>query len=316
MTKRVITGHIRVLRPVIYAVLLGLLLWLIMREHASLGQALQAVRHARPAWLAAAVGAMLLSVPASALVYQSLAVKPLRFGRTVLVQAAGFCVNKLLPSGSGAAGTSFLYLRANRMTNGQAVPIVVLNNLLGLVGHFILFWLLIAWRPSTLNLVRVQHATLIRGVELFLVGLVLLAGLGILLRNKLSHFVRRLRPVLNRPDKLLQALAASMGITLCYVLSLYASGHAVGLNISLTAAIIALSSSVLATSVVPTPGGIGAAEIGAYGGLVALGVDTKTALATALLYRVCTFWLPLLFGSIAFVVVVRRGYLRQASASH
>lgn len=318
MAKRAAATRRKLLRVVIYTVLGGLLLWLILHQQASLEQALKAIQRANMGWLAVGIVAMLVSLPAAALVYHSLAVKPLLFVRTVFVQAAGFCVNKLLPSGSGAAGTSFLYLRANRMTTAEAAPIVVLNNLLGFAGHFILFWILLLIQPSVVTVLQIHDDSLAKGVELLLVAILLLTGFGIVLRAKLSRFIEQLMPVLNRPAALTKALLASMGITLCYVVSLYASARAVGVDLSLAGAIIALSGSVLATSVVPTPGGIGAAEIGAYGGLIALGVDAKLALAAALLYRVCTFWLPLAFGSIAFFVVVRRGYLRpaKASASH
>ncbi|MGH7241091.1 MAG: lysylphosphatidylglycerol synthase transmembrane domain-containing protein [Candidatus Saccharimonadales bacterium] len=315
MPKRASTTRAKTIRLVAYALLFGLLLWLIARQHTSLEQALQTMQHANLQWLAVSVIAMGVSLLAAATVYVSLALKPLRFGRTVLVQAAGFCMNKLLPSGSGAAGTSFLYLRANRMTTAQAAPIVVLNNLLGFAGHFILFWVLLLLQPSVVTVLQVHDDTLAKSVELVLAAFVLLAGLSIVLRAKLGHFMEQLAPVLNRPAALAKALLASMGITLCYVLSLYASAHAVGTDLSMAGAIIALSGSVLATSVVPTPGGIGAAELGAYGGLVALGIDAKSALAAALLYRVCTFWLPLVFGSIAFFFVVRRGYLRPMKTS-
>jgi uncharacterized membrane protein YbhN (UPF0104 family) len=56
------------------------------------------------------------------------------------------------------------------------------------------------------------------------------------------------------------------------------------------------------------------AEIGAYGGLVAVGVPHDTALAAALLYRVCSFWLPLIVGSLALIVVTHRGFLAKPAA--
>jgi uncharacterized membrane protein YbhN (UPF0104 family) len=315
MVKQTASKRSQIIRIVIYIAFAALLVWLVIRERHSFGQAITAIKSADMSWLLLGIGAMLASVLATAAVYLALATKPLKFGRTVLVQAAGFCVNKLLPSGSGAVGTSYLYLRANGITTAQAAATVALNNVLGLIGHFILFWSLIALQPSALKSVKADHHTVVTAVQLFFLGLVLLVGLGIVLRDRLEKFTKPLKPVLNRPRAITKGLLASMVITLCYVVSLYASARAVGVDFSLAKAIIVLSGSVLATSVVPTPGGIGAAELGAYGGLVALGVDAKQALATALLYRVCTFWLPLIAGSGAFAWVMKQGYLRPVKAT-
>lgn len=300
------------IRLVVYGILAALLGWLIVRQHSSLATALQAARDANLSWLLLAVVALALSLPATALVYMALSPKPLLFRRTVLVQTAGFCINKLLPSGSGAAGTSFLYLRANGVPGIQAGAVVLLNNLLGFVGHFLVFALLLALQPDTLHVIS-EHGGIHAPGLLVLAGtgLVLLAAT-VILRKRATKILPQIMSVVSRRMAIVKALGASTLITLSYVVCLWASTRAVGSSITLSMAIVALSVSVLATSVVPAPGGIGVAEIGAYSGLVLVGVDNTAALAAALLYRVCSFWLPLLIGSLAFVVVTRRGYLRKA----
>ena len=44
-------------------------------------------------------------------------------------------------------------------------------------------------------------------------------------------------------------------------------------------------------------------------GLVAASVDQSTALGAVLLFRLATFWLPIIPGWIAFVLLQRRGWL-------
>jgi uncharacterized membrane protein YbhN (UPF0104 family) len=257
---------------------------------------------------------MALSLPATAMVYKALSPQPLPFWRTMWVQTAGFCVNKLLPSGTGAAGVSFLYLRANKLNNVVSVALVLVNNLLGFAGHFILFWLLVALQPEVLDKLHVGDRQTAGGLWWALgtvLAIVVIAF--VFARAKLIglfySFIKQLRPLTASRPKFGRALLYSMIITLCYTLTLWASAHAVGGPITLSAAIIALSTSVLASSVVPSPGGIGVAELGAYGGLVAVGLSHDTALAAALLYRVCSFWLPLIVGSFALIGVTQRGYL-------
>jgi uncharacterized membrane protein YbhN (UPF0104 family) len=50
----------------------------------------------------------------------------------------------------------------------------------------------------------------------------------------------------------------------------------------------------------PTPGGIGAVEAALAAGLIAVGLDSTTAISAALLYRIATFWLPILPGWASF----------------
>lgn len=257
-----------------------------------------------------AITAMGLSLVATSLVYVNLSPRPLRFGRTLLVQTAGFCVNKLLPSGAGAAGTSFLYLQANRLSTVQAGSIVALNNLLGFVGHILLFWLLIGLEPEVLGSLSLQASGSVV-VWITVLGVLALAGGTYLARKRLRRFSLQVRSVLKRRSAVGRALLASILLTLCYVVCLVTSAQAIGVHLSWAAAIVVLSASVLATSVIPSPGGIGVAELGAYAGLQMIGIDQQQALTVALLYRVCTFWLPLVVGSVAFVVVIKRGYLRK-----
>ena len=49
-------------------------------------------------------------------------------------------------------------------------------------------------------------------------------------------------------------------------------------------------------SAVPTPGGLGGIEAALSAGLIAVGVDSGTAVSSVLLYRIVTYWLPIPFG--------------------
>jgi len=50
----------------------------------------------------------------------------------------------------------------------------------------------------------------------------------------------------------------------------------------------------------PTPGGIGVIEAGVTGALVAAGVDTTTALAGVLVYRLITYVVPIMLGALLY----------------
>ncbi len=62
-------------------------------------------------------------------------------------------------------------------------------------------------------------------------------------------------------------------------------------------------------SAAPTPGGLGAIEAALVGGLVAAGLETAVAVPAVLLFRLATFWLPILPGWLSFRWLQRQEYL-------
>ena len=62
-------------------------------------------------------------------------------------------------------------------------------------------------------------------------------------------------------------------------------------------------------SIVPIPGGIGAVETAMSLGLTATGMPSGTAIASVLLFRTVTFWLPAPAGWAAFNYLQRKGVL-------
>jgi uncharacterized protein (TIRG00374 family) len=88
-----------------------------------------------------------------------------------------------------------------------------------------------------------------------------------------------------------------------------ASLQAFGVNLPVTtAALVYLTGSAVATAA-PTPGGVGATEAALLAGYTAVGVDPGGAFAAVLLFRLATFWLPILPGWLALVSLQRRGDL-------
>jgi uncharacterized membrane protein YbhN (UPF0104 family) len=302
----------QLMKPLIYIVLIGLLAWLIAREHQAIGKSLDVVKQANLTWLVFGFGVMVLSIGCSSMVYRNLTPSGLPFWRTAVVQAAGFCINKLLPSGSGAIGVSYLYLRAQKVPKALAAGVVALNNMLGFVGHTVLLLVVVLASSAAITSTGTNYKSVGLAAVFVIVGLMFAVYAGrqkLLKHHFIARFWQQVKPLFVRRASLARALLFSMGITVCYMLALICAARALGVHITFAQAMIALSGSVLATSVIPVSGGIGAAEAGAYAGLVALGYQSNTALAIGILYRVLTFWLPLIGGSFAFVFVSKRGYL-------
>jgi uncharacterized protein (TIRG00374 family) len=59
----------------------------------------------------------------------------------------------------------------------------------------------------------------------------------------------------------------------------------------------------------PTPGNLGALELALTGGLTTLSIPMGTAVGAVLIFRLLTFWLPLVPGFLAFRYLHRGGHL-------
>ena len=64
---------------------------------------------------------------------------------------------------------------------------------------------------------------------------------------------------------------------------------AYGVDLNLAQLVFINTSASVLSSLIPVPGGIGAAEAALSAGLIAMGVDESTAFAIAITQRLCTF---------------------------
>lgn len=109
--------------------------------------------------------------------------------------------------------------------------------------------------------------------------------------------------------KLALVLGGSMATEILFAVALGTFARALGTDVSLPdLLLINISTSLLAT-LMPVPGGIGIAEFGLTVGLTAAGMAEEAALATALLYRAATFYVPPTWGFFAMRWLQRNDHL-------
>jgi uncharacterized membrane protein YbhN (UPF0104 family)/tRNA A-37 threonylcarbamoyl transferase component Bud32 len=109
--------------------------------------------------------------------------------------------------------------------------------------------------------------------------------------------------------KRLELFGGNLGAELLYAISLGATCLAYGVHLNLGEVVFVNTSASLLSSLVPVPGGIGAAEAGLSAGLIAMGVDQSTAFAIAITQRLCTFYLPPIWGYVSLRWLTRKGYV-------
>lgn len=105
-------------------------------------------------------------------------------------------------------------------------------------------------------------------------------------------------------------VAYSTGVEICGILHVCIAMLALGLPASLSASAAAYIIAVLLMIVSPFLRGLGAVELSMVYVLEQFGYSSTQALSVTVLYRVFEFWLPLLFGLIAFAWKGRKIFLR------
>lgn len=250
----------------------------------------------------------------AALTYWLLAVAPLKYRRTVLMQLASMFANRLLPASIGSIGVTFAYLRKSKHSNTEAASTIAANDLIGLIGHFgLLGVLIVVWHAQvspSLSAATASHVSWAYRIAIIAIFAVLI--LARRWRQRLLHGVVQIGMQLlayrHRLPNLGGALASSVCLTLCNVTSLYFCLTALGVHLSYVQVLIAFTVGVTVGTVTPTPGGLGGVEAGTVAGLVAYRVSGADALAAVLIYRLISYWLALAVGAAAFVTAERRNY--------
>ena len=303
----------------LYLALVLVAIYVIVPQLGIFQHSLSLAQRAQPKFVLVALAASLVSYLFAALTYYLLAIKPLRYRPTLLIQVASMFTNRLLPAGLGSMGANFLYLRQAGHNSSQAVSVVGLNNVLGLLGHAWLVGLLLVLVPSARQAIPAGHvaANTVIMIVAVTVGLLLTLTLAPKLRQRLAGGatavagnVWRYR---RRPGRLLAALTSSTALTISNLMCLWFSALAVGVHVGLVAILLVFTFGIALGSVAPTPGGLGGVEAGLVAGLIAYHVPANQALAAVLIFRLINYWFSFLLGAGAFVLAQRRGYLQKTA---
>lgn len=119
----------------------------------------------------------------------------------------------------------------------------------------------------------------------------------------LERYVRTFTTVSSHERTVVAALALSLVGWVVLALALVSSGVALGHSLPIGVALFGIAIAGY-TSVLPIPGGLGGYELALAGILHAIGgVDGPTAMAVTLLFRLCSFWVPVAVGGVASAYV-------------
>lgn len=297
-------------------IFIGLIVLLALRVFVpqldQLQDSITALKEANLAWMMAGLIVFFIGIPVLSWQFMVLALQPLRFPLTLRVETAGLFVSKLLPSSLGTISLNYYYFIKSKHSGVQAGTVLAMNGITSGTAYAILILIALLLNDFNTNNVINEVSVPIGLITACVVGLIII---GVVVyniprfRHKISTTLRsvshNIKAYKTRPWSIFLAVLYN-GIGTCTSLfALYASAHAIGVDINFAQTMLAYTLGNIAAGLVPTPGGLGAAEAGIYAGLSMVGVESTSALTTTLLYRLITYWLPIIPGYLSFTSLRR-----------
>jgi glycosyltransferase 2 family protein len=242
---------------------------------------------------------------------------PLPLLPCVLLQSAIKFINLTVPSSAGRIGIDLRFLQRMGASAPEAVAAGALDDASETIVQAALFFISLALIGDVLDTSKFHLGTPDgRLVAAVLIALALSVAIVLAvpkLRAKVVPAVRTglsgLWTVARDRGKRMQLFGGNVISELLYSLALGATCLAYGVHLNLAALIFVNTAASVLSSLIPSPGGIGAAEASLSAGLIAVGVGESTAFAIAITQRLCTFYLPPIWGYASLRWLTRKGYV-------
>jgi glycosyltransferase 2 family protein len=128
-------------------------------------------------------------------------------------------------------------------------------------------------------------------------------------RPHLVNMWRDVKGIAVEPRKIFSVLGGALGSQVLIALCLGASLHSVGEQANFATLIVVLTVASMIGGAVPVPNGLGVVEAGMIAGLTAAGIPQSQAVAAVFIQRICTAYLPPVYGWVTLVFMRRREYV-------
>jgi glycosyltransferase 2 family protein len=272
---------------------------------------------ADPAWVVVALILAQSAFIGSGVSVRGAVATPLPLLPCVVLQSAIKFINLTVPSAAGRIGTNLRFLQRMGVPRAQAVAAGAVDDVSETMVQVGLLLLTLPFVQANVDTGQFRGAgpdtRLVTAIAVaLLVSVVVILAVPKLkarvvpgVRSALSGLwgVARVR------RKRIELFGGNVGSELAYALALGATCLAYGVDLNLAQLVFVNTSASVLSSVIPVPGGIGAAEAALSAGLITMGVDESTAFAIAITQRLCTFYLPPIWGYLSLRWLGRKGYV-------
>jgi glycosyltransferase 2 family protein len=272
---------------------------------------------ADPAWLVVALILAQSTFVGSGISVRGAVATPLALLPCVVLQSAMKFINLTVPSSAGRIGMNLRFLQRMGVPSPQAVAAGAVDDVSETIVQVALFVVVLPFVNVHVDTNKFHGAApdsrLVAAIVVAVVVSVVVVLAMPKLRAKVVPAVRSafsgLWEVARDRRKRLELFGGNIVSELLYALSLGATCLAFGVDLNLAQLVFINTAASVLSSLIPTPGGIGAAEASLSAGLIAIGVDEPTAFAIAITQRLWTFYLPPIGGYVSLRWLTRKGYI-------
>ena len=302
-------------RAVISTIALGVAIWAVLPQITK-GIDWSTVLHAHVHWAVIAVVASALTYVGAGISMAGSVSDTVSLPSTTMAQIASSFTNRITPAKVGGMALNVRFLTKQGIDTATATTGVAVSTAAGTVVHLLLMAVVLVWSGKTgLSEVPAPSTTIVLVILAALAAAASIVGTVAPLRRwfadsvvpSLQRSARSFIEVMRTPRNVVMLLGGSAMVTIANFVAFDVSLRAFDIAVPISsAAVVYLAGSALA-SAAPTPGGLGATEAALVAGLALVDVDQRMAIPAVLLFRLATFWLPILPGWIALTVLQRRG---------
>jgi uncharacterized membrane protein YbhN (UPF0104 family)/tRNA A-37 threonylcarbamoyl transferase component Bud32 len=269
------------------------------------------------AWVVVALILAQTTFVASGVSVRGAVATPLPLLPCVVLQSAIKFINLTVPSSAGRIGMNLRFLQRMGTPVPEAAAAGAVDDASETIVQVALFLLVIPFVHVSVDTGQFHGAGPDTRLVLAIVAALVVSIIVLLavpkIRAKVLPPVRQalsgLWTVARDRHKRLELFGGNVGSELLYAIALGATCLAYGVHLNLAELVFVNTAASVLSSLIPVPGGIGAAEASLSAGLIAVGVDESTAFAIALTQRLCTFYLPPIWGYLSLRWLTRKGYV-------
>lgn len=275
------------------------------------------LRTAQPTWLLIGLVVTTLGFVPEAISLRGAVATPLPLQPCVVFKSALKFVNLTVPGAAGKVAATVRFVQRMGGTAAEAVASGAVDDVAGKLVKVLLVLLMLPFARDGLGHVDIHigipDGKLVSAIVMAIVVSGLVIWLVPALHTKVIPPLREgfaaLRVVLGDRRKRLELFGGNVASELTFTLSLGAVCHAYGVGLSFAELLVINVGASALAGLIPVPGGVGAAEATLTAGLVAFGVDESTAFAIAITQRLCTHYLPPIWGYFSLRWLRKRGFL-------
>jgi uncharacterized membrane protein YbhN (UPF0104 family)/tRNA A-37 threonylcarbamoyl transferase component Bud32 len=235
----------------------------------------------------------------------------------VVLQSAIKFINLAVPSSAGRIGMNLRFLQRQGVPGAQAAASGAVDDASETIVQVALLLMALAVVNVDLDTSRFSGTGPDARLLLGIVAALLVSACVLLtmpkVRKKVLPDIRNaiagVWSVARVRRKRLELFGGNVLSELTYALALGATCLAYGQHLNLAELVFVNCGVAILSGLIPSPGGIGAAEAALAAGLIAVGVDKSTAFAIAITQRLCTFYLPPTWGYLSLRWLSNRGYI-------